>query len=187
MSKLRLGKLYAGLSIFCLPTESEKKLKAVRNFAMDSNSPLAWSCICVWPRSNVHCWVIQLWSTDQIPVNEQKTTAWICRQVQAYLWRGHFDLNGWIAGCKKHTRTMWQMNNRENSAHSGESPYRHIRGSTHLFCFATEGFLAAVKLEQGEWSTSRANCRSRSQSSKQVGMLLVCTDKDTGQALEIIN
>lgn len=79
------------------------------------------------------------------------------------------------------------MNHRGNAAHSGESPYRHIRGSTHLFCFAMMGFLAAVELEQAEWSTSRANCRSRSQSSKQMGMLPVCTDKDTGQALEIIN
>lgn len=63
----------------------------------------------------------------------------------------------WVVGCKKPTRTMWQMSNRENTAHSGELPHRDIRGSTRLFCFATEGFLAAVKLEQEEWSTGRAN------------------------------
>lgn len=52
---------------------------------------------------------------------------------------------------------MWQTSSRGNSAHSGELPPRDIRSSTHLFCFVTEGFLAAVKLEQEERSTSRAN------------------------------
>lgn len=73
---------------------------------------------------------------------------------------------------------MWQMSNRENSPHSRELP--ETSGVPHIYSVTMGGFLAAVKLDQEEWNTSKlANCRSGLESSDQMGMFLVFSHKDT--------
>lgn len=53
-------------------------------------------------------------------------------------------------------------------------------GVPHIYSVTMGSFLAAVKLHQEEWNTGKpANCRSRLESSDQMGMLPVFSDKDT--------